>query len=36
MTVQKTLDKEFKLFCKHRGINGSASLFDSNFPEPEL
>ena len=35
MTVQKTLDKEFKLFCKHRGINVSASLFDLNFSEPQ-
>ena len=35
MTVQKTLDKEFKLFCKHRGINVSASLFNLNFSEPQ-
>ena len=35
MTVQKTLDKEFKLFCKHRGINVSSSLFDLNFSEPQ-
>ena len=35
ITVQKTLNKEFKLFCKHRGINVSASLFDLNFTEPQ-
>ena len=35
MTVQKTLDKEFKLFCKYRGIDVSASLFDLNFSEPQ-
>ena len=31
MTVQKTLDHEFKLFCKHRGVNVSSSLFELNF-----
>jgi len=35
MTIQKTLDKEFKLFCKYRGIDVSASLFDLNFSEPQ-
>ena len=34
-TVQKILDKEFKMFCKHRGINVSSSLFDLNFSEPQ-
>ena len=35
MTVQKTLDHEFKLFCKHRGVNVSSSLFELNFSEPQ-
>lgn len=35
MTVQKTLDKEFKMFCKHRGIDVSASLFELRFTEPQ-
>ena len=35
LTVQPTLDKEFKMFCKHRGIEVSASLFDLQFTEPQ-
>lgn len=35
LTVQNTLDKEFKLFCKHRGIDVSASLFELAFVEPQ-
>ena len=35
MTVQKTLDHEFKLFCKHRGVNVSSSLFELAFSEPQ-
>jgi hypothetical protein len=35
MTVQKTLDKEFKLFCKHRGVNVSSGLFELSFSEPQ-
>ena len=34
-TLQNSLDREFKLFCKHRGLDVSASLFDLNFVEPQ-
>ena len=34
-TLQNSLDREFKLFCKHRGLDISASLFDLNFVEPQ-
>ena len=34
-TLQNSLDREFKLFCKHRGLDVSASLFDLQFIEPQ-
>ena len=35
LTLQQTLDHEFKLFCKHRGLDVSASLFNLSFTEPQ-
>jgi hypothetical protein len=35
MTLQQSLDHEFKLFCKHRGVDVSASLFNVTFSEPQ-
>ena len=35
LTLQNTLDHEFKLFCKHRGVDVSSSLFELNFVEPQ-
>ncbi len=35
LTLQQSLDHEFKLFCKHRGLDVSASLFDLSFTEPQ-
>ena len=35
LTLQQTLDHEFKLFCKHRGVDVSASLFNVEFSEPQ-
>ena len=35
LTLQQSLDHEFKLFCKHRGLDLSASLFDLSFAEPQ-
>lgn len=35
MIIQPVLDKEFKLFIKHRGINVPSSLFDIYFNEPQ-
>ena len=35
LTLQNTLDKEFKMFCKHRGLDVSSSLFELNFVEPQ-
>jgi len=33
--LQSELDKEFKLFLKHRGIEVPSSLFDLQFSEPQ-
>jgi hypothetical protein len=33
--LQDTLDKEFKLFIKHRGINVDSASFELNFLEPQ-
>ena len=33
--LQPALDKEFKLFLKHRGIEVPSSLFDLQFSEPQ-
>jgi hypothetical protein len=33
--LQPALDKEFKLFLKHRGIEVPSSLFDIQFSEPQ-
>ena len=35
LTIQPTLDREFKMFCKHRGLDVSSSLFDLQFTEPQ-
>jgi len=35
LTLQQSLDHEFKLFCKHRGVDVSASLFNLTFSEPQ-
>ena len=35
LTLQQSLDHEFKLFCKHRGLDISASLFDLSFTDPQ-
>ena len=35
LTLRHSLDHEFKLFCKHRGVDISASLFDLSFSEPQ-
>ena len=34
-SIAPSLDKEFKLFMKNKGINIDASLFDLNFVEPQ-
>jgi hypothetical protein len=33
--VVEELDREFKMFCKHRGIQVESSLFDISFNEPQ-
>lgn len=33
--IIKPLDKEFKMFLKHRGVNIDSSLFEIKFPEPQ-
>ena len=33
--LQDTMDKEFKLFIKHRGINVDSASFELNFLEPQ-
>ena len=33
--LSPTMDKEFKLFMKNKGINIDASIFDLNFVEPQ-
>jgi hypothetical protein len=33
--LQDTMDKEFKLFVKHRGINVDSASFELNFLEPQ-
>lgn len=35
LTLRDSLDHEFKLFCKHRGVDISASLYDLSFTEPQ-
>ena len=35
LVLQPALDKEFKMFLKHRGIDVTSSLFDLNFVEPQ-
>lgn len=35
LVLQPALDKEFKMFLKHRGIDVSSSLFDLHFVEPQ-
>lgn len=35
LSIQPTLDREFKLFVKNRGINVPSSLFDIYFNEPQ-
>ena len=35
LTLQQALDHEFKLFCKHRGLDVSSSLFNLSFTEPQ-
>lgn len=34
-TIQPTMDREFKRFMKHRGINIDAGMFEIQFPEPQ-
>ena len=35
LVLQPALDKEFKMFLKHRGIDVTSSLFDLQFVEPQ-
>lgn len=34
-TMQPVLDREFKRFMKHRGINIDSGMFEIKFPEPQ-